>query len=313
MKKRTKKRLRLIIGFLIILFGLTALNYPYVSGLLNDAFSYKEIQGYEMEVKEKDTSEVDALYARAEQYNQALSGQADIEQFNDFELLQDGAYLGTVEIPTINVNLVVRYSTSNEVLNKGLGLVEKSSIPIGGPSTHAVISGHSGMASMKVLTNLTSMKEGDIFFVRSFADVAHERDGMAYQVDQILVVLPWENEELAIVPGEDYVTLLTCTPYGVNSHRLLVRGKRIEYDFQHPAPEVVEQQTERLSDVEIIRRVFFYVSIGILVIMLIALVVEFVKKPKKKAPKKTLVASANEEKADNGGMQSEEEKEKLSE
>lgn len=307
MKKRTKKRLRLIVGFLIILFGLVALNYPYVSGLLNDVFSYKEIQGYVTEVKEKDTSEVDALLARANEYNKALAGQGDIEQFSDFELLQDGTLLGSVEIPTINVNLVVRFSTSNDVLNKGLGLVENTSLPVGGPSTHAVISGHSGMASMKVLTNLTSVKEGDIFFVRSFADIAHERDGLAYQVDQILVVLPWENEELAIVPGEDYVTLLTCTPYGVNSHRLLVRGKRIEYDFQHPAPEVVEAQEERLSDVELIRRIFFYVSIGILAIMLVVLIVEFVKKPKKKAPKKTLVSSANEEKADNGGMQSEEE------
>jgi len=274
MKK--KRRLMMLIGFFVILLGLVALNYPYVSGRLNDIFAYKEIQGFAVQVEEMDTSEVDALLEKADAYNKALAGSGSLEGFKDFELIQDGAVLGSLEIPQIGVNMAVRYSTSNDVLNRGLGLVEDTSLPVGGPSTHSVISGHSGMASMKALTDLTSLQLNDIFFVHSFG-----RD-MAYKVDQILVVLPWENEALAIESGEDYCTLLTCTPYGVNSHRLLVRGKRIaDYDFSKPIEEVTTVE-ERLSTVEIVRRVFFYVSVVILVVMIVALIVEFTRKPKKK-------------------------------
>lgn len=299
MKK--KRRLMMLIGFFVILLGLVALNYPYVSGRLNDIFAYKEIQGFAVQVEEMDTSEIDALLEKADAYNKALAGAGNIEEFKDFELIQNGAVLGSLEIPQISVNMAVRYSTSNDVLNRGLGLVEDTSLPVGGPSTHAVISGHSGMASMKALTDLSSIQVNDVFFVHSFG-----RD-MAYRVDQILVVLPWENEALAIEPGEDYCTLLTCTPYGVNSHRLLVRGKRIaDYDFSKPIEEVVVVE-ERLSTVEIVRRVFFYVSIAILVVMIVALIVEFTKKPKKKTDQKgksgiNAETQTNDERMNTGGI-----------
>lgn len=275
-----QKRIKLIVGFLIILIGLVVLNYPYVSGLINDTFAYKEIQGFEQEVKQIDNSERDTAIETANAYNKALAEAGDITPFKSFKYLQPNEQISTVEIPSIGVNMIVRYGTSNQVLDKGLGLVEDTSLPVGGPSTHAVISGHSGMASMKILTNLTSVKVGDVFFVHTLGI------DMAYKVDQILVVEPWDNKDIAIVPGKDYVTLLTCTPYGVNSHRLLVRGERIaDYDFSVPAVEQEVVVEERLSDVELMRRIIFYASIGIVGILLIVTIVEFFRKPKKKKKK----------------------------
>lgn len=294
------RRIKLIIGFFIILIGLVLLNYPYLSGLLNDVFAYKEVQGYEMEVKEMDTSERDAKISTARLYNEALAGNGNPESFKDFSLLQDGAVIGTVDIPQINAKLAVRYGTTNEVLDKGLGLIENSSIPIGGPSTHAVISGHSGMASMKALTNLTSVKIGDVFFVHTL-DI-----DMAYKVDQILVVEPWDNSALAIEPEKDYVTLLTCTPYGVNSHRLLVRGVRIEYDFSVPVIEQEVQVEERLSTVELTRRIIFYVSCVVLAIMVIALIVGMIVPPKKKKKKKAAANPKPLKELNEGGLKDDE-------
>lgn len=283
--KRKKKRLLTgIIGFLIITLGLVALNYPYMSGVLNQVFAYKEAEVYMQEIQETDTHELDERIEMAHEYNTALATGKNLNKYKDFSLLQEGAMLGYVEIPQINIYMAVKYSVSNEVLKHGLGLVEDSSLPVGGESTHAVISGHTGMASKKILTDLTQMQEGDIFFLHIMGL------DMAYQVDQIKVVEPWDASELQIVPEEDYVTLLTCTPYGVNSHRLLVRGTRIEYDFTAPIEEVIPEET-RISDVERTRMIIAYISAAVFIFLLIFVIIYIVDPSgkKKKGVQKKLV------------------------
>ena len=285
--KRKKKRLLTgIIGFLIIALGLVALNYPYMSGVLNRVFAYREAEVYKREIQEADTNELDERIEVAHEYNEALAMGKNLNSYKDFSLLQEGAMLGYVEIPQSNVYLAVRYSVSNEVLKHGLGLVEDSSLPVGGESTHAVISGHTGMASKKILTDLTQMKEGDIFFLHVMGL------DMAYQVDQVIVVEPWDASELQIVPEEDYVTLLTCTPYGVNSHRLLVRGTRIEYDFTVPVEEVVTEEP-RISEVERTRIIIAYISAAVFLLLLIFVIIYIIDpgRKKKKASEKKLVKS----------------------
>lgn len=282
--KRKKRRLLTgIIGFLIITLGLVALNYPYMSGVLNQVFAYKEAEVYIQEIQETDTRELDEKIEMAHQYNEALATGKNLNAFNDFSLLQEGAMLGYVEIPQINVYMSMRYSVSSEVLKHGLGLVEDSSLPVGGENTHAVISGHTGMASKKILTDLTQMREGDIFFLHVMGQ------DMAYKVDQILVVEPWDASELQIVPEKDYVTLLTCTPYGVNSHRLLVRGERIpDYDFSVPVEEVIREEP-RISEVERTRMIIAYISAFIFVFLLI-FVIFYIVDPKGKKKKQQKIA-----------------------
>lgn len=283
-KKKKSRIITGIIGFLIVTIGLVALNYPYLAGVVNKAFAHKEAEVYIQEIQQMDTTELDARIKRAHEYNHTLAVSGNLSLFEDFDMVQEGTLLGYLEVPQIDVYMSVRYSVSNEVLKHSLGLVEDSSLPVGGESTHAVISGHTGMASKKVLTDLTQMKEGDVFFIHSLGM------DLAYKVDQILVVEPWDSSALQIVPDKDYVTLLTCTPYGVNSHRLLVRGERIEYDFTAPV-EVQPIVEERISDVERTRMIIAYVSAAAFVLLIIFVIV-YISDPKSKKKRKAIVKNA---------------------
>lgn len=281
LSKKYKQNLIIkIVGFLIITFGLIALNYPYLTGVINDYFSYKDVNDYHTIIDNTSEEELNRQIEMAHQYNQALAGIGS-KDFEDFELLKEGAFLGYVEIPQINVYLPVRYSVSDTVLKNGLGLVEDTSLPVGGESVHSVISGHTGMASKKVLTDLTQMRLDDIFFIHSLGQ------DLAYKVDQIVVVDPWDSEELKIISGEDHCTLLTCTPYGINDHRLLVRGIRIDYDFSSPEIEV---DTEvRISEVERMRRIIAMCSvvlyIAILCYVIVSLVIDTKRENKRRKKK----------------------------
>jgi len=256
-----------------VLAGLIALNYPLLAGVVNDLFAFRERQGYQAVIENTDELELQRLLETARAYNAALAVGEGMERFNSFELLQSGAMLGYLEIPCIGVDMPVRYSTEDKVLKSSLGLVEESSLPVGGESAHAVISGHTGLASKKMLTDLTQMKQGDLFFLHVLGT------DMAYRVDQIVVVEPWDADELAIAEGMDYVTLLTCTPYGINDHRLLVRGVRIDYDFSAPEGDapVVEKS---LSTVELVRYCTAAVSVVVLVVMIVSLSVSAAKERK---------------------------------
>ncbi len=259
-----QEHVRRLISCLVITVGLLGLNYPFLAGVVNDLFAYRELQGYQTEIQNTDDEELAQTLETARAYNTALSSGGSLTEFEDFTLLQTDALLGYVEVPQIGVYMAVRYGTENEVLKQSCGLVEDSSLPVGGESTHAVISGHTGMASKKMLTDLTQMQTGDIFFLHALGQ------DLAYQVDQITVVEPWDVDELAIVKGEDYVTLLTCTPYGVNDHRLLVRGSRIVYDFS-TGPTEQQSSAMRYSTMERLRIGIAAVSGLIFVGMVIAL------------------------------------------
>ncbi|MBR2187809.1 MAG: class C sortase [Eubacterium sp.] len=239
-----QKFVRSFIAILIISGGVILFNYPTIATFVNNLFAYREISEYTEAANSLDQAALDEELALAHAYNEALpmSFPADPfsstnirnftgTDFESFDLVQNGAMIGYLEIPEINLYQPVYYGTSNEVLDKGLGLVENTSLPVGGTGTHAVISGHTGMATRKLFTNLDEMKNGDLFFIHVL------NQHFAYQVDQIEVVLPEQTEDLAIEKGQDYVTLVTCTPFGINDHRLLVRGSRVDYDFSEKEKE----------------------------------------------------------------------------
>lgn len=244
MKKNNKQRL---LGLLIILVGICTMAYPRIANYVNQQFAVKDIADYNTEMAKTEESTIERLISIAKEYNKLLplSYPADpfsgdginyVQQqdYQDFELLQPAVMLGYVEVPSAKIYVPMYYGTSNTVLDKGVGVLENSSLPVGGEGTHAVIVGHNGMASRRIFTDLEDVKEGDIFFVHVL------NKDFAYQIDQIKTVLPDEVEELRIIKDSDFVTLLTCTPFGVNDHRLLVRGHRIDYDFSQQHDSTVK-------------------------------------------------------------------------
>lgn len=229
------RKITTIFGLLIVLFGIGVLCYPSFANYWNQIGVNQQIKEYDEDISSMADEELSKNYQMAVRYNKSLSsitvsdpfsGETNIDlsgtEFEDFELVQDGAMLGYVDIPAINVYLPFYFGASNDVLEKGAGLVNGTSIPIGGSGTHAVISAHTGLASRKYFTDLTELKEGDEFQIHILGQ------NLTYRVDQIKVVLPEDSSDLQIVRDKDYVTLLTCTPFGVNDHRLLVRGERVK-------------------------------------------------------------------------------------
>lgn len=233
------RKISRIIAGLIILSGIGLLCYPSFANFINRQFESKEITNYNNQVTNMTDQDIQYALDLAKAYNASLPADYPADpftgenvrnfagtEFEDFFMVQQGTMLGYVEIPGIDVYLPIYYGTSEEVLQKGAGLVDNTSLPVGGAGTHAVISAHSGLASKKLFTDLTEVEKGDIFFVHVL------NMNLAYQVNQIKTVLPEEIDDLLIQKEKDYTTLLTCTPFGINDHRLLVRGERIDYNFE---------------------------------------------------------------------------------
>lgn len=195
------------------------------------------IESYKKQSKTYDQKQKEKALKEAKKYNQDLTRSAvqltdpfkakksdgETMVYNNILNLDQSGVMGYLEIPCISVNLPIYHGTDAEILERGVGHLAASSLPIGGKSTHSVLTGHTGLSSAKLFTDLTEMKKGDIFFIYVLDQT------LAYKVDQISVVKPENTEKLQIVDGKDYVTLVTCTPYGVNDHRLLVRGVRTKY------------------------------------------------------------------------------------
>ena len=219
-----------ILLVLVFLVGLSLLLYPSVSDYWNSFHQTRAIATYAEEVANLENEQYDEIWEAAQQYNRSLTerGNAYVlpeEQKEAYEELLDVSGLGVmgyIEIPEIDVSLPVYHGTEESVLQIAVGHLEWSSLPVGGESTHCVLSGHRGLPSAKLFTNLDKLTEGDIFLLRVLDEV------LTYEVDQILIVEPQETGALRIEEGKDYCTLVTCTPYGINTHRLLVRGHRIE-------------------------------------------------------------------------------------
>ena len=224
-----KSRASTVILIIVFLVGLSLLLYPSLSDYWNSFRQSRAIASYVESVSHLDNQEYQALLEEARAYNASLVG--DKTRFSPTEeelaeyltlLGSTGAAVGYVEIPAIKLTLPIYLGTSETVLQVGVGTMEGSSLPIGGESTHAVLTGHRGLPSATLFTDLDRLVLGDMFHVHILNETC------TYEVDQILIVEPAEMDALEIVEGEDYCTLVTCTPYGVNSHRMLVRGHRIE-------------------------------------------------------------------------------------
>ena len=228
--KKKGNHLITILLVLIFLLGLSLLLYPAVSDYWNSKHQTRAIAVYSEEVSGLDEDQYQALWEAAAAYNASL-----LERNNAYLLTEEqkAAYeqllnvsglgiMGYIEIPSIDCSLPIYHGTEESVLQIAIGHLEWTSLPVGGESTHCVLSGHRGLPSAKLFTNLDKLQEGDVFLLRVLDEV------LTYEVDQILIVEPQETGALRIVEGEDLCTLVTCTPYGINTHRLLVRGHRIE-------------------------------------------------------------------------------------
>ena len=225
-----KKNITTILLVLVFVVGLSILLYPTVSDWWNSTRQTRAIVQYMENLENMDAEQHEQMRNDAIAYNQELAAKSNQyavseEQLARYESILDVSgtgIMGYVEIPRIDVQLPIYHSTAESVLQVAIGHLEWTSLPVGGESTHCVISGHRGLPSAKLFTDLPLLEEGDIFTLSVLDQV------MTYQIDQIHIVLPYETESLLIQPGEDLCTLVTCTPYGVNTHRLLVRGHRIE-------------------------------------------------------------------------------------
>ena len=231
MRKNRDIIITAVFGF-IFLVSLSVMLYPTFSNWWNQRHQTRAVASYKEAVAEMDNGETERLLAEAHDYNSQLAqlyapftNFDEIPGYNDILNISGTGIMGYVSIPNIKVELPIYHGTSDGVLQIAAGHIQGSSLPVGGESTHAVISGHRGLPSAKLFTDLDQIVEGDIFTINVLNEV------LTYEVETILIILPTETDKLAIIPGEDEVTLMTCTPYGVNSHRLLIRAHRIESFF----------------------------------------------------------------------------------
>lgn len=226
-----KKHISTIIIALVFLAGLGFLLYPTVSNLWNRAHQSRAIATYTKQVEKLDDSQNKEMLKAARKYNKSLLKKSDHWKLSKkdkkkYESLLDVSgtgIMGYIEIPKIDCSLPIYHGTDEGALQIAIGHLEGSSLPVGGKSTHCVLSGHRGLPSARLFTDLDQMEEGDVFVLNVLGRK------LAYEVDQIKVVLPDEMSDLEIVQGKDLCTLVTCTPYGINTHRLLVRGHRTKY------------------------------------------------------------------------------------
>lgn len=265
MKKKTSKI------FIVILFiaGLSLLLYPFVANQWNNYRQERLMSDYEQAVAEKEAAgliDYDEEWEKATDYNNNLLPSILPDAFADAEAseVEDTSYtsclniaedgiMGTVEIPKIKIKLPIFHGTDEEILKQAAGHLEGSSLPVGGENTHAVITAHRGLPSAALFTDLDKLKKGDHFLLHILNDT------LCYQVDKITVVEPEDTSALSVVEGMDLVTLLTCTPYGVNSHRMLVRGHRVPY-----VPEV-EDESVPLTNMSLHTNYILWIVVGLLI------------------------------------------------
>ena len=221
-----KKHVSTIVMIVIFICGLSLFLYPTVSDLYNDYLNKKLIGEYQELFSDIDEETYKKAKQDAEAYNENLHNADKLQElgltYENVLNVANNGIMGYIEIPKISVSLVIYHSIDEDLLQNGIGHMEGTALPIGGGSTHAVLAGHTGLPSAKLLTNLDHLKLGDTFTIHVLDET------LVYQIDDISVVEPHEVSKINVVSGKDYVTLVTCTPYGVNSHRLLVRGTRVD-------------------------------------------------------------------------------------
>lgn len=277
MKKKSNHFTTLMLVALL-LAGLSLLLYPSFSNYWNSLHQTRAIAGYAENVAALDEDQYDSYWRAAQAYNDTLLERvtgfaltdAQQEEYTSLLDISGLGIMGYIEIPEINCSLPIYHGTAESVLQIAVGHLEWSSLPVGGESTHCVLSGHRGLPSAKLFTHLDQLREGDIFMLRVLDEV------LTYEVDQILIVEPQETSALTVVPGEDLCTLVTCTPYGINTHRLLVRGHRIE--------NLEEAKTVRVTADAIQIEPLLVAPFAALPLLLILLILLLLPKRKTKPP-----------------------------
>lgn len=258
---KTKKILT-VVFVLIFLVGLSLLLYPSVSDYWNSFHQSRALAEYSSQVEELDKEAYDQMWAKAEAYNQTLLSDPDRftmteeeqAEYDDLLNVSDIGIMGSIEIPAIDCSLPIYHGTQESVLQVAVGHLEGSSLPTGGKGTHCVLTGHRGLPRARLFTDLDKLKKGDLFVLKVLSRT------MTYEVDQILTVDPYDMSALEIDPEQDYCTLATCTPYGINTHRLLVRGHRVENQETSSDPQKTEEERDRKP----------IVTIGITALLLLA-------------------------------------------
>ena len=273
--RRHKTAIILTLGFLI---GISVLLYPSFSNYWNSKTQSRAIVNYESVLEYLEPEDYSAIFQAAYDYNEALRAvdfplmnYEEVPGYYDTLKIEGTSIIGYVKIDKIGVELPVYHGTSDEVLSRGVGHLEGTSLPVGGESTHSVMSAHRGLPSAKLFTDLDRLELGDTFRITILDQV------LTYQVDQIKVITPREIDDLQIVDGKDYCTLFTCTPYGVNTHRLLVRGIRIETITEKPVIYVANEAF-RIEPLLVTPAV----AAPMVFIFLIHLMVKYREPPKKK-------------------------------
>lgn len=232
-KKKAKKRRGTVTNIILVLFlliGIAVVSYPTVSDWWNSMHMSRAVSNYIEAIENMTDDELVEALDAAHAYNERLAHvgmhfnltEEELAEYNSLLDVTGTGIMGYIQIPAINVNLPIYHGTEESVLQIAVGHLEGTSLPVGGPGTHTALSGHRGLPSARLFTDLDKLTEGDVFTV----NVLNET--ITYMIDQIRIVLPAEVQELSILEGEDHCTLITCTPYGVNTHRMLVRGTRIE-------------------------------------------------------------------------------------
>lgn len=275
MKKNRGNSMTTLFLILMLFAGLSLLLYPTVSNYWNSLHQSRAIAAYVEQVAQTDNETFDQLRGQARAYNRTLVGKAyrydmtrqEREEYLGLLNVSENGIIGYIEIPDIHCELPIYHGTDADALQVGVGHIEGSSLPVGGESTHCAISGHRGLPSAKLFSDLDKLTVGDRFILRVLDET------LTYEVDQIHTVLPGEMDELEIVEGEDYCTLVTCTPYGINTHRLLVRGHRVENSTDKEPARVTadETRTEPLGKISILLPVLvFAILLMLLLIFLLS-------------------------------------------
>lgn len=273
--KKKKDRVINIALICIFLIGLSLLLYPTISDWWNSFHQSQTIETYSQKVAGMNTELYQQALEDATSYNQEIAENGirwtltkeEFQRYNALLNVADNGVMCYVEIPQIKCKLPVYHGTDESVLQIAIGHLAGTSLPIGGPSTHCVISGHRGLPSAKLFSNIDQLQKGDHFMLHTLNET------LTYEVDQIRIVLPNELDDLKIVPGEDLCTLVTCTPYGVNSHRLLVRGHRVENDIS----TMINAEAVQIDKLIVASAV----AVPMLVVLLIWMIVTTRKKKKK--------------------------------
>lgn len=223
-----------VILIIILLVGLSVMLYPSFSDWWNKRVQSRVVAGYQEAVMQMDDGETERLLNEARSFNAKLAGISnpfvssdELSEYDNILNISGTGIMGYISIPIIKVELPIYHGTSAEVLNIAAGHLEGSSFPVGGKDTHAIISAHRGLPSAKLFTDLDKLVVGDTFTITILDEI------FTYEVEEILIVEPDEIDKLLIIPGGDYVTLMTCTPYGINTHRMLIRSHRIDTVYEH--------------------------------------------------------------------------------